>query len=216
MAQRAKESHLCWGRSVCSAALPGALTQPPVLSPCVMAGKSLPVSSPCWSLLTACAAALGNATRHRDLTWPCPCNLAIATQRWGCWTTPCSLSRVCTDAHVTAGKWITRFLALFLPLMLPALRQLSVFRSHEHSRLGSSCDLAEASKESPDVAGSAVRPGQLRTNSVLVGAMALLASSLPNRKLLLIPWWLVATRTTMISHSPMLESECHWPSPVLT
>lgn len=103
-----------------------------------------------------------------------------------------------------------------MPLMPPALSQLSVFRSHELSRLGTSCNLAETSKENPDVAGSAVRLGQARTNSVLVGATALLASSLPNRKLLLISWWLVATRTTMISHSQMSESECRWPSPVLT
>lgn len=129
---------------------------------------------------------------------------------------PKSLCLVYVDAHVIAGKWIARLLAQFLPLILPALRQLSVFRSHELSRLGTSCNLEETSKENPDVAGSAVKLGQPRSNSVLVGAMELLASSLTNRELLSISWWLVATRTTMISHSQMFESECHWPSPVLT
>lgn len=131
-------------------------------------------------------------------------------------TIPGGLCLVCADAHVIAGKWITQLLAQFLPLMLPALRQLTVFRSHELIRLGTSCNLAETSKENPDVAGSAVRLGQPRTNSVPVGATALLASSLPNRKLLLFSWWLVSTRTTMISHFQILESKHHWPSPVLT
>lgn len=63
--------------------------------------------------------------------------------------------------------------------MLPALSQLHVFRSHELSRLGTSCNLAEASKDNPEVAGSAVSLGQPRTNSVLVGATVLPASSLP-------------------------------------
>ena len=121
------------------------------------------------------------------------------------WTIAGGLCLVCADAHVIAGKRVTSLFAQFLPLMLPALSQLSVFRSHELSRLGTSCNLAEKSKENPDVAGSAVRLGQHRTNSVLVGATALLASSLPNRKLLLISWWLVATRTTMISPSQMLK-----------
>lgn len=49
--------------------------------------------------------------------------------------------------------------------MLPALSQLHVFRSHELSRLGTSCNLAEASKDNPEVAGSAVSLGQPRTNS---------------------------------------------------
>lgn len=167
------------------------------------------------------AATLGKAVRDGDRTWRPRATLPLphsgeAANMSEAWATPGGLCLVCADAHVVAGKWKTQLLVQFLPLMLPALSQLSVFRSHELSRLGTSCNLAETSKENPDVAGNAVRLGQPRTNSVLVGATAWLASSFPNRKLLLISWWLVATRTTTISHALMLKSESHWPSPVLT
>lgn len=152
---------------------------------------------------------------HPRATLPLP-HSGGAANTSEAWTIPCGLCLVSADVHMIAGEWITQLLAQFLPLVLPALSQLSAFRSHELSRLGTSCNSADTSKENPDVAGNAVRLGQPRTNSVLAGATELLASSLPNRKLLLISWWLVATRTTMISHSQMLKSECHWPSPVLT
>lgn len=67
-----------------------------------------------------------------------------------------------------------------------------MFKSHELSRLGTSCNLAKISKENPDVTGSSVRWGQPRTNSVLVEAMVLLDSRFPKRKLILISSWLVA------------------------
>lgn len=136
----------------------------------------------------------GAGCPHATLSLPHHGGAANAS---GVWTIPGGLCLVCADAQVIAEKWITRLSPQFLPLMLPALRKkkLSVFRLHELSRLGTRCNLAETSKENPDVAGSAVRLGQPRTNSLLVGAMALLAYILPDRKLLLISWWLVATRT---------------------
>lgn len=153
--------------------------------------------------------------RDGGRTWPPPsplgqCGAAAASEAW---TIPGRLCPIC--AHVIAGKGVAKLSVQLSPLMLPAPRQMCAFSSHELSRLGTSCGLAETSEEYPDVAGSSVRWGQPRTNSVLVGAMLLLASRLPNRKLLLISWWLVATRTTRTFRSQLLESECHWPSPLL-
>lgn len=133
------------------------------------------------------------------------CGAAAASEVW---TIPGSLCPIC--AQVMAGKGTAKLSVQFSPLTLPAPRQMCVFSSHGLSRLGTSCNLAEISKEYPDVAGSSVRWGQPRTNSVLVGALVLLASRLPHTKLLLISWWLVATRTTRTFRSLLLESECHW------
>lgn len=186
------EAHLCRGSPVCSAALPGAMTHPPALSACVMEGESLLASGSCWSLLEGrllCMCSHPGQSCSGMETGPGRPRATLPLPRSGgagnaseARTTPGGLCLVCADAAVIAGKWITRLVAQFLPLMLPALSQLPVFKSHELSRLGTSCNLAETSKKNPDVAGSAVRLGQPRTNSVLVGAMALLASSRPNRK----------------------------------
>lgn len=149
---------------------------------------------------------VGTGPGHPRATLPWP-GAAVASEGW---SIPGGLCPIC--AHEIAGKGTAKLSVQSFPLVLPAPRQMCVFRFHELSRLGTSCNLAETSKEYPDVAGSAVRWGQPRTNSVLVGVMVLLTSSLPNRKLLLISWWLVATRTTRTFCSQLLESECHWPS----
>lgn len=153
--------------------------------------------------------------RDGDRTWPplSPlghCGAAVGSEVW---TIPGSLCPIC--AHMIAGSGTAKLSVQLSPVTLPAPRQMCVSRSHDLSRLGTSCSLAETSKEYPDVAGSSVRWGQPRTNSGLVGAMVLLASRLPKRKLLFISWWLVATRTTRTFCSQLLESECHWQSPLL-
>lgn len=143
---------------------------------------------------------------------PChgQCGAAVVSEVW---TIPSSQCPICS--HRIAGRGIAKLSVQFSFLRLPAPRQMCLCRSHELSRLGTSCNLAETSKEYPDVVGSSVRWGQPRTNSVLVGAVVLLAYILPKRMLLLISWWLVATRTTRTFRSQLLESECQWLSPLL-
>lgn len=213
------EAHLSRG-ALFTQLPPRCMTHHPAQSACVREGESLPERGSCWSLI-ACRLfrvchPLGRAVRHEDRTWPPPSHPAMASSGAAvaseAQTIPSSLCPIC--AHLIAGKGITKLSVQLFPLMLPAPRQMCVFRPHELSRLGTSCNLAETPKEYPDVAGSAVRWGQPRTNSVLIGAMVLLASNLPNRKLLLICWWLVATRTTRTFHPQLLEPECHWPSPL--
>lgn len=214
------EAHLSWG-ALLTQLPPRCHGSPSCTGSSVRKGKSLPESRSCRSLvgcrLLSVCHPLGQSCQGwgQDLATskPCchgQCGSAVASEAW---TISSSLCPIC--AHGIAGRGTAKLSVQFSPLRLPAPRQMCVFRSHELSRLGTSCNLAETSKEYPDVAGSSVRWGQPRTNSVLVRAMVLLACRLPKRKPLLISWWLVATRTSRTFHSQLLQSECHWLSPLL-
>lgn len=108
-------------------------------------GESLPASCSCCSL-----------PEGRDGSRMC-LSLCIAT----CRLQHPDLCRCPCDCRQAGSELLTFDAA--------PCSQLHVFRSHELSRLGTSCNLVEMSKDNPDVTGRAVSLGQPRTNSVLVG-----------------------------------------------